>query len=256
LLSCCDELSTQNWSGQGLSNDANPMFLRQFYKCMKIVCQDMFFSRSRSSTTSRGLLSVAPPMSGRRALEAAFKVTKSVEERSNVTGELVDMKVSDPVTEKFSEQAVSDRVSGYEKYAGQAQIRQMLMSQGGVSSQGDIVAQRLAELKGQSTTPDKALKIGRPAVRIDAITSQRQLLESQLKNLQSKGDSLNMELTNVMKEESGMKESIKAAGDNVETTEIKNKLTSMMMRKDNLLRRINHLEADIDAKGKDLAKAK
>ena len=55
-------------------------------------------------------------------------------------------------------QAMSQRLEGYERVNSQAQLRQILSAQGGVRAQGDIVAMRLAELKGHPATPDGALK--------------------------------------------------------------------------------------------------
>ena len=75
-----------------------------------MVCQDMFFSRSRTTPTSRALAAKVPITGGsapnsRTALEAAFHVTsKTQTEKSNVVGELLDVRVTDPLQNQFSEE--------------------------------------------------------------------------------------------------------------------------------------------------------
>ena len=59
----------------------------------------MFFARSRNTSTAQSLLSGTP---GPSPLEAAFKQTKSVNDRVNVVGELVNIKVSRAVDTEFS----------------------------------------------------------------------------------------------------------------------------------------------------------
>ena len=54
-----------------------------------------------------------------------------------------------PTEAEFSDQALSDRQAGYERFANQAHVRNMLAAQGGFKAQTDFVAGRLAELKGQ-----------------------------------------------------------------------------------------------------------
>ena len=49
-------------------------------------------------------MGISRQMAGRKALESAFRVSRTSDDRSNVTGELVDVKVSDPVQAEFSEQ--------------------------------------------------------------------------------------------------------------------------------------------------------
>ena len=63
----------------------------------------MFFSRSRNASTTKSLLSL-PSANGRAALESAFNVARTQDERVNVVGELVDSKVSGPMQLEFSEQ--------------------------------------------------------------------------------------------------------------------------------------------------------
>ena len=61
-----------------------------------------------------------------------------------------------PQFHMYTLQAISERVSGYEHFAANAKLRQVLAKQGGVKTQADMVAGRLAELKG--TQPPERLK--------------------------------------------------------------------------------------------------
>ena len=68
---------------------------------MRIVCQDMFFARSRSTGgVARGLGANVP--AGVNPLDAAFKNTNTMGEKVNVVGDLVNIKVSGPVDTDFS----------------------------------------------------------------------------------------------------------------------------------------------------------
>ena len=65
------------------------------------MCQDMFFSRSRSTAVSRGLLGHAH---GRAALESAFNVSKKADDKHHIVEELLDTKVNEPLNLQYSEQ--------------------------------------------------------------------------------------------------------------------------------------------------------
>ena len=127
-------------------------------QALKIICQDMFFSRSRTTPTSQRILGVPVNSSNRAALETAFKIARTQDEKTNVTGELLEMKVTLPTEAEFSEQALSNRMSGYEKFTNQAQVRHLLASKGGFNAQSDFVAARLAELKGLPKPPEEGVK--------------------------------------------------------------------------------------------------
>ena len=73
-------------------------------QCLKVVCQDMFFSRSRNTATSQSLIG-SPVANSRPALEQALApLAKKPEDKTNVIGELVDMNVADPTRKDFSPQ--------------------------------------------------------------------------------------------------------------------------------------------------------
>ena len=70
---------------------------------MKVICQDMFFARSRSSPLSVALIG-STPSSGKTALEHAFKYSKTDMDKTGVVGELVNVKVKVPVEQDFNEE--------------------------------------------------------------------------------------------------------------------------------------------------------
>jgi len=256
LLHCLAHIKVDD-----LTDDGNPLFLREFYKAMKIVCQDMFFSRSKSTPTSVGLLGVPPSAGGRQALQSAFMVANTQDDRGAVTGELLDVKVKDPTQAEYTEQAVSERIAGYEKITSAAQLRQMLAGQGGTPAQTDVIAARLAELKGHPETPDQALKSGlRPISRLTRITSQKQLLESQITDIETKCDSLNAELAQVLKQESELREGVHKLQSDPEKedqlTAVSEQIENFTFKRESLLTQLTYLEADLQGKKKDLKKAK
>ena len=70
---------------------------------MRICCQDMFFSRSRSTQTA-GLLtgiSTQNAMLG-TPLEHAFRLMQKPSHRLNAVKELLDVKVTHPVEQDFT----------------------------------------------------------------------------------------------------------------------------------------------------------
>ena len=72
---------------------------------MRIVCQDMFFARSRKTgEVARGRDVNVP--SGVNPLTAAFKNTNTLSEKVNVVGDLVNIKVTGPVDTDFSLQVL------------------------------------------------------------------------------------------------------------------------------------------------------
>lgn len=73
-------------------------------QCLKVVCQDMFFSRSQSTATVQSLIG-QPATNSRRALEQALApLARIPDEKTNLVGELVAMKVDEPFKSEFSSQ--------------------------------------------------------------------------------------------------------------------------------------------------------
>ena len=139
------------------------MILGYPFQGLKFVCQDMFFSRARSSPTSHSLLNTTSVSSattsasgGRAALESAFSVARTTDDKTHVMAELVETKVEQTIKQDFGEEALTKRVAGYEHFAAGARMREKLGASGGVKVASDAVATRLAELKGLQ--PPEALK--------------------------------------------------------------------------------------------------
>jgi len=72
-----------------------------------VVCQDMFLSRSRNTAAAQSMLGVSSP---RPALENALTGTVSSEDRINAIGELINLKVDDPMQMDFSDQVSGKKI--------------------------------------------------------------------------------------------------------------------------------------------------
>ena len=94
---------------------------------------------------------------------------------------------------------MSSRLNGYEKAASQARVRQLLAAQGGVLAMSDVIGNRLSELKGNPQGPEEALKSSeKPAPKEPArLSSMRDMLTSQLRDMESRCDALNVDLADV-----------------------------------------------------------
>jgi hypothetical protein len=84
-------------------NQAISSKLNLTFQALRVVCQDMFFSRTNNSAPAQSVMG-APSVGSRTALEAALGQTRSADEKMNVVGDLVDMKVDGPTQLDFSEQ--------------------------------------------------------------------------------------------------------------------------------------------------------
>lgn len=76
---------------------------------MRVCCQDMFFSRSRSTPSGHQLLNIPSDNQQRMLgtpLEHAFKLMKKPAQRLNAVKELLDVKVKDSVEHDFSNEVI------------------------------------------------------------------------------------------------------------------------------------------------------
>lgn len=92
------------------------------------------------------------------------------------------------------------------------------------------------------------------------IVSQRDVVDSQLVDLQSKNDALNEQLAEVLKMEAGLREGIRQMSTNSSNMEgvkaAQEQLETQLIRKNDLLKQISSMEADIIKKEKELKSKK
>ena len=77
-----------------------------YLQCLKVVCQDMFFSRTKQSSVAQSVMGSS--VNSRQILEQALApLAKKSDDKVNVVGELVEMKVDQPVANEYSPQVMS-----------------------------------------------------------------------------------------------------------------------------------------------------
>ena len=87
-----------------MSSESIPVLFIISFQALKIICQDMFFARSRASTTTKSLINREGASSqGRTILESAFKYTDNSSDKANVVGELLNLRARAPVEAHFEE---------------------------------------------------------------------------------------------------------------------------------------------------------
>ncbi|XP_064598475.1 uncharacterized protein LOC135464837 [Liolophura sinensis] len=237
-----------------LTDDANPLFLRQFYKALKVVCQDMFFSRTHNKPSTASLIGTGST-NNRAALEEALRGVKSPDVKQNVIGELVDLKVDGPTRTDFSTQVMSERLQGFENFTGNARLRQYLASKGGYLASSNFLGDRLRELKGlKAEVPKRPAPIGRPALPLHA---PKDVIDSQLVELQTEWDNMSDHLAQVLLQESQLKEATKklAAEGYPQMDKLnsaREKLISVSLRKEDLMKRLADTEVKISKKEAEL----
>ena len=72
---------------------------------MKMICQDMFFSRAKVTQGARALVGGMMPK-GKRPLEAIFKQGKGGNEKAAVVTELIDTRVKHTDKEDFTKEVM------------------------------------------------------------------------------------------------------------------------------------------------------
>jgi len=239
-----------------MTDDGNAHFLRMFYKCLKVVCQDMFFSRSKQSPVSQSV--IGPQWTNNRAAleQALAPLAKKTDDKINVIGELVDMKVDGPSRNDFSKERMGQRLYGSENLTSNARLRQYLASKGGYMASSDFIATRMAELKGSAapSTPRSSLHKRVPP----PMHTPRDVVGKQLSELHTKSDSLNEELAEVLKIEAALREGLRQMDGDVSQRDsvqsVSEQLEKQMLRKNDLLKQIASIESDITKKEKEAKK--
>ncbi|XP_070551209.1 uncharacterized protein [Ptychodera flava] len=228
-----------------LTDDRNPLFLREFFKLMNIVCQDMFFSRSRTTPAASHLTGL-PLTSSKTALETAFRHTKSSDDKANVVGELVNVKVQVPSQGEFGSSNISERTADFQQQTTNARLREFLANHGGAKMSGDYVAGRIGELKGEQP---KEGPTKRPPVkkRSSGLKSPKELLTMQINQMESQLDNLNTQVAKVLSDIQSVSEGISRAETTpeVQTDSLNAQLTNLTMKKDNLMKTISQLQGEI-----------
>lgn len=239
-----------------MTDDSNTLFMREFYKGLRVVCQDMFFSRARNTPTTQNLIGSSSTNS-RVALEQALGSVKNQDEKILMIDEIVDMKIDGPTRLDFSDQQMSQRLYGSETLASNARLRQYLASKGGVLASSDFVSSRMSELKGiRSPTPSPRPSPLRRPRNMPPMKSPRDVLDTQLVDMETRNDAMNKDLAEAMKSEADLRQGIKeleqnpSAGDRL--SQARDQLVTVLAKKNDLLKRISCLEADIAKKEKEL----
>ncbi|XP_015775930.1 PREDICTED: uncharacterized protein LOC107354046 isoform X1 [Acropora digitifera] len=236
-----------------LVDDQNPLFLREFYKAIRICCQDMFFARSRNTSTARGLVG---GVSSASPLETALKPARTMTEKVNVVGELVNIKVSSPIDADFSVQGITERLARKNAFVTRAKLKEYLSSARASSSKKEEFAvTRLKELRGEKTEEEQRPK-SRKQVKT-GLKSPKELLERQINDFKGRVDTLNTELARVLKTESDLNSNVGEMEQDDTVSEerleiMRKQLVNTEQRKNNLLMKVDYVEEEIAKKTKEL----
>lgn len=225
-----------------LADDTNPLFLHFFYKALKVVCRDMFFSRTRISPTSHN-------MTGRGTLESILKPKQTQDQKASITKELIDTCINPPDSDHFGA-----KLHDYQKASENIYYNQMLAAQVDFGMQGNYVEKCMWQLKGLSITPSESLTSKHPT-NCPSTKTHKDVMSQQLQQLQSKCDELNEELIEVMKMETSIIEEIEQSESGHKTKPLKEELKRLLNKKHLLIKHITQIENEIKVKEKLLAKA-
>lgn len=88
---------------------------------------------------------------------------------------------------------------------------------------------------------------------LQQIKSPKDVVDTQLVTLQSKNDILNEELTDMIKTETELREGLRnSEGDQSKHSSVQEQLNALLVRKNEMLKRISAIENDIFTKEKEL----
>eukprot|EP00117_Sycon_ciliatum_P043250 scpid2405/ scgid31345/ len=235
-----------------MEDDANPRFLDFLYKAMRICCTDLFLTRSRpAAIVARG------KARGQTAdLETVFRELTSRDEKTDLTEELVNVKVVAPTDKEFTEQAVSERISRYSTLSSAQDIQDhvqasMSAATATVTSDDgeigdDFIRARLVELS-PATSADQMDQPRRPRStlkRSKSTVSSASLFTHKTTRLHSELDELNEEMLHILRNVS----ELEARGAPPANSDAEKTIRGLKQQRDALNRRINSLTNEIERK--------
>lgn len=237
-----------------LTDDGNVLFLRSFYKGLKVCCQEMFFSRTRTPSGYSWETCASP-------LEQAFQHMKRPLDKLNMVKQLIDVRVTRPVEQDFTQQGFTERFAKYNRSIDQAKLREQLRATGDKVreeksvSNGGYTSRRLEQLQG-SGVGTKKQPVRKTLSRTLSMNPDR-LASLQIEELYDKVDTLNMELTNVLKSSANLSLNIRQLQQSNASEEFLEKRTKQWneldVRRNNILKKLNILEEDIRRKQKEMS---
>lgn len=142
---------------ENMIDDSDAMFVKEFYKSMSVVCNDLFFARyKRSSALSSAMMAFPEETAqledaGKFVLESVFGDAHNEVDRQNVIDELLDthlLRSSNGLV--FNQEVMFQRLTRYTDFVVSNRLRTFL---------GDIENKvKTARLQGTDTEIDKRLQ--------------------------------------------------------------------------------------------------
>ena len=142
---------------ENMIDDSDAMFVKEFYKSISVVCNDLFFARYKRSTALSSAMMSFPEETmqledaGKFVLESVFGDAHNEIDRQNVIDELLDtnlLRSSKSII--FNQEIMFDRLTRYTDFVVSNRLRSFL---------GDIENKvKTARLQGTETEIDKRLQ--------------------------------------------------------------------------------------------------
>ena len=153
-----------------LRDDTNPQFIREFYRCLAVCCDDLFFARYRRSQAlerarAQGMDETAP---GHSVLDGLYGNAHTEADKTNVVEDLLDIKLLRGTLADgahFTPELLFSRMSNYTGFTENAKLREYLgLVEEKIAADGEgtseYVNKRLDEL--EASLPQKTLSGTRP----------------------------------------------------------------------------------------------
>ena len=143
---------------QDMTDDSDPAFVKEFYKSISVVCNDLFFARYKRSTALSSAMMSFPEETlkledaGKFVLESVFGDAHNEVDRQNVIDELLDTNLvrSSNKSVLFNQEVMFNRLTKYTDFVISNRLRSFL---------GDIEGKaQTARLQGTETEIDKRLQ--------------------------------------------------------------------------------------------------